>query len=51
MGDIKTSDIFLIDKVETVFATKNSWLISHESNLIFELKEVKVINQTIIKFQ
>ncbi len=50
MDDIKTSDIFLSDKVETVFATKSSWIISHKSNITFELKEVKVINQTIINF-
>lgn len=51
MEDIKASDIFLSEKVETVFATKNGWIVSHQSNIVFELKEVKVINQTVTKFQ
>jgi hypothetical protein len=50
MADLKPSDIFLSEKEETVFATKNSWIISQESNVVFEMKEVKVVNQTLIKF-
>src|SRR6185295_19482485 len=29
MSDVTTSDIFLSEKVETVFTTANSWIVSH----------------------
>jgi hypothetical protein len=51
MSDLTTSDIFLSEKVETIFTTKNSWMVSHKSDVVFTMKEVKVINQTIISFQ
>jgi hypothetical protein len=51
MGDVTTSDIFLSEKVETIFTTANGWMVSHKSNVVFKMKEVKVINETIVSFQ
>ena len=51
MSDVTTSDIFLSEKVETVFTTTNSWMVSHSSNVVFKMKGVKVINETIMSFQ
>lgn len=51
MSDLTTSDIFLSEKVETIFTTTNSWMVSHKSDVVFTMKEVKVINQTIVSFQ
>lgn len=50
LGDVKPSDIFLSEKVETVFALGNNWIIKHTSNVNFELKDVKVMNQSMISF-
>ena len=50
MAEMKPSDIFLSEKEETVFATKNSWIVSQQSDVLFEMKEVKIVNQTLIKF-
>jgi hypothetical protein len=51
MSDLTTSDIFMSEKVETIFTTTNSWMVSHKSNVVFKMKEVKVINETIVSFQ
>jgi hypothetical protein len=51
MSDVTTSDIFMSEKVETIFTTANGWLVSHKSNVVFKMKEVKVINETIVSFQ
>jgi len=51
MSNLTTSDIFLSEKVETIFTTTNSWMVSHKSNVVFEMKEVKVVNETIVSFQ
>lgn len=51
MSEITTSDIFLSEKAEAIFTTTNSWMISHKSNVIFIMKEVKVMNETIVSFQ
>jgi hypothetical protein len=50
-SDLTTSDIFMSEKVETIFTTTNSWMVSHKSNVVFKMKEVKVINETIVSFQ
>jgi hypothetical protein len=51
MNDLTTSDIFLNEIVETIFTTTNNWMVSHKSNVVFKMKEVKVINETIVSFQ
>jgi hypothetical protein len=51
MNELTTSDIFLSEVVETVFTTSNSWVVSHKSNVVFKIKEVKVINETTVSFQ
>jgi hypothetical protein len=51
MSDLTTSDIFMTEKVETVFTTANSWMVSHKSDVVFKMKEVKVINNTLVSFQ
>jgi len=51
MNDLTASDIFLSEKVVTIFTTTNSWMVSHKSNVVFKMKEVKVINETIVSFQ
>lgn len=51
LSDLTASDIFLSEKEEATFTTTNSWIISHKSNVVFEMKGVKVINQTIVSFQ
>ena len=51
MGDLNTSDIFMSEKVETVFTTTNGWMVSHKSDVVFKMKEVKVFNETIVRFQ
>ena len=51
MSDLTASDIFMSEKVETVFTTTNSWIVSHKSNVVFEMKEVKVFNETIVSFE
>jgi hypothetical protein len=51
MSDLTTSDIFLSEKVEAVFTTTNSWMVSHKSNVVLKMKELKVINETIVSFQ
>jgi hypothetical protein len=51
MSEVTTSDIFLSEKVESIFTTANGWIVSHKSNVVFQLKEVKVINETIASFQ
>ena len=51
MSELTASDIFMSEKVETVFSTTNSWIVSHKSNVVFEMKEVKVFNETIVSFE
>lgn len=51
LSDITTSDIFLSEKEETIFKTTNNWILSHRSNVVFKLKEVKIINETMVSFQ
>jgi hypothetical protein len=51
MSDVTSSDILMSEKVETIFTTSNSWIVSHKSNVVFKMKEVKVINETIVSFQ
>jgi hypothetical protein len=51
MSDLATSDIFLGENVETRFTTTNSWMVSHKSNVVFKMKEVKVVNETIVSFE
>jgi hypothetical protein len=51
MSDLTTSDIFLSEKAEAIFTTSNSWMVSHKSNIVFKMKEVKVVNETIVSFQ
>lgn len=51
MSDLTTSDFFLSEKAETIFTTTNSWIVLHKSNVVFKMKEVKVVNETIVRFQ
>ncbi len=51
MSDLTTSDIFLSEKEETVFTTTTGWVVSHKSNVVFKMKEVKVMNETIVSFE
>jgi hypothetical protein len=51
MSSLKTSDIFLSEKTESIFTIRNGWIVSHKSNVIFQTKEVKVINETSVSFQ
>jgi predicted small secreted protein len=51
MSDLTTSDIFLSEKVETVFAITKGWIVSHKSDVVFKMKEVKVMNETTVSFQ
>jgi len=51
MSALTTSDIFMSEKVGTVFTTTSSWIVSHRSNVVFEMKEVKVTNETIVSFE
>lgn len=51
MNDITTSDVFMSEKVESMFATANGWIVSHRSNVVFKLKDVKVVNETNVSFQ
>lgn len=51
MAKLAASDIFCSEKVETVFSKTNNWIVSHKSNVVFIMKEVKVINETIVSFQ
>jgi hypothetical protein len=51
MSNLAASDIFCNERVETVFATQTSWIISHKANVVFEMKEVKVHNEAMISFQ
>jgi hypothetical protein len=51
MNDITTDDIFLSEKTETSFTTTTKWIISQKSDVVFETKEVKVINATSVTFQ
>lgn len=50
-GNLTTSDISLNEKVETIFSTKNSWIVSHLSDIIFIVEDVKIVNHTFISFQ
>lgn len=51
MEGLTTSDIFLSEKQETRFTTKNNWIDSQTSSIVFKTKKMKVINETHISFQ
>lgn len=51
MSDLTTSDFFLSEKAETIFTTTNSWIVLHKSDVVFKMKEVKVVNETTVSFQ
>ena len=51
MSNVTASDIFMSEKVETIFTTANGWMVSHKSNVVFKMKEVTVTNETIVSFQ
>lgn len=48
---LTTADIFLVEKTTATFEIKNGWIVSHQSNVIFKTKEVKVVNETNVSFQ
>ena len=50
-NSLVTSDIYLSEKVETVFKKTNNWMVSHKSDIVFEMKEVRVIKKTIVSIQ
>jgi len=51
MSNITASEIFLSEKEEATFTTTNGWIVSHKSDIVFKMKEVKVINKTIVSYQ
>lgn len=51
MSNLTTSDIFLSEKAKATFSTTNGWIVSHKSNVVFKMKEVKVINEATVTFQ
>lgn len=51
LNTLVTSDIYLSEKVETIFKTTNNWLVSHKSDVAFEMKEVRVVNKTVVSIQ
>lgn len=51
LNTLVTSDIYLSEKVETIFKTTNNWLVSHKSDVDFEMKEVRVVNKTVVSIQ
>lgn len=51
MGDLTTSDFILSEIAEATFKTTNNWIISHKTNVVFQMKEVKVVNETKVSFQ
>lgn len=51
MSGLTASDIFLSEKTEALFTTKNNWMVSHKSEVVFEMKEVKVMNETVVTFE
>ena len=51
MSDFTISDIFMSEKVETIFTTTNGWLVAHKSNVVVKMKEVKMIIETIVSIQ
>lgn len=51
MENLTISDIDLSEKVETIFITKSSWIVSHNSDVFLSMKDIKVVNQTRVSFQ
>lgn len=51
MSDVTSSDIFLSEKVQTVFAITKGWIVSHKSDVVFKMKDVKEMNETNVSFQ
>jgi hypothetical protein len=51
MNELSTSDFFTSEKAETIFSTTTSWVISQKSNVVFTLKEVKVLMESLVSFQ
>ena len=51
MSDLTASDIFLSEKEETTFTTNTNWIVSQKSVVVFNTKEVKVVNETLVSFQ
>jgi hypothetical protein len=51
LSELTTTDFLLSEKAEANFTTTNNWIVSHKSNVVFVMKEVKVVNETNVSFQ
>jgi len=51
LTEVAATDLFLTDKVETGFAIESGWIVSHKSSLVFKMKDVRVVNETVVSFE
>lgn len=51
MRDVTPAEIFMSEKVVTVFSTINNWIVSHTSDVVFTMKDITVINKSMVTFK